>query len=350
MNADAAAWIERFRQYLAVERRCSAHTVAAYTRDLRALVSYCERTGLESWVALDGVHLRTFAAKQHAGGLGPRSIQRRLSAVRSFYEFLQREAQALREREARGLLGREPQAPRQHAGAAARAGNAPRAIKLTDGEREIMTLRSNPGRDVRAPKAARRLPQTLDADQMARLLDIPAGEPFATRDRAIMELLYSSGLRLAEIVGLDVRALDLPDRTVRALGKGEKTRVVPVGRIALRALEQWLIERASLAKSGEEALFVGRTGRRLGRRAVELRVAYWARRQGLSARVYPHLFRHSFASHLLESGAELRGVQELLGHADIATTQIYTHLDFQHLARIYDATHPRARRSKRAAK
>lgn len=321
MNPDRAAWVERFRRYLAVERRCSPHTVDAYTRDLRALVSYCDRAGLESWAALDSGHVRAFAAKQHAGGLGPRSIQRRLSAVRSFYEFLQREAQALREQQARGLPGRE-----------------------------IMTLRSNPGRDVRAPKAARKLPQTLDADQMARLLDIPAGEPFATRDRAIMELLYSSGLRLAEIVGLDVNALDPSDRTVRALGKGEKTRVVPVGRFALRALQQWLIERSSLVKSGEEALFVGRSGRRLGRRAVELRVAYWARRQGLSAHVYPHLFRHSFASHLLESGAELRGVQELLGHADIATTQIYTHLDFQHLARIYDATHPRARRSKTRAR
>jgi integrase/recombinase XerC len=203
---------------------------------------------------------------------------------------------------------------------------------------------------VRAPKAARRLPQTLDADQMARLLEIPAGEPFATRDRAMMELLYSSGLRLAEIVALDLGSLDLRDRVVHVLGKGRKARVVPVGRVAIRALEQWLVERAGLARPGEEALFIGRSGRRLGRRAVELRVAYWARRQGLPAHVYPHLFRHSFASHLLESGAELRGVQELLGHADIATTQIYTHLDFQHLARIYDATHPRARRAKTPAK
>lgn len=319
MTPAALAWIERFRRYLAVERRCSPHTVAAYTRDLQSLVSYCDRSGLESWAAVDNGHLRAFAARQHAGGLGPRSIQRRLSAVRSFYEFLQREAHALR-REA-----------------------------ATE-ESEIARIRSNPGQDIRAPKAARRLPQTLDADQMARLLEIPAGEPCATRDRAIMELLYSSGLRLAEIVGLNLESLDLPDRTVHVLGKGEKARVVPVGRMALRALERWLGERAGLVRAGEQALFVGRSGRRLGRRAVELRVAYWARRQGLSAHVYPHLFRHSFASHLLESGAELRGVQELLGHADIATTQIYTHLDFQHLARIYDATHPRARRAKTPAK
>ena len=334
MTPAATSWIERFRRYLTAERRCSPHTVAAYTRDLQALVSYCDRTGLESWTALDSGHLRSFAARLHAGGLGPRSIQRRLSAVRSFYEFLQREAHVLRSARASG--GRV---------AAAGAGG-----EAESEQREVARIRSNPGQDVRAPKAARRLPETLDADQMARLLEIPAGEPFATRDRAIMELLYSSGLRLAEVVGLDLGHLDVRDRTVHVLGKGRKARVVPVGRAALKALEPWLTERAGLTRPGEQALFVGRAGRRLGRRAVELRVAHWARRQGLAANVYPHLFRHSFASHLLESGAELRGVQELLGHADIATTQIYTHLDFQHLARIYDATHPRARRPKTPAK
>jgi integrase/recombinase XerC len=159
-----------------------------------------------------------------------------------------------------------------------------------------------------------------------------------------MELLYSSGLRLQELVGLDTGSLDLKDRTVRVLGKGRKVRIVPVGRLAASALTAWLAQRVGLARQGEEALFVGRNGARLGPRAVQSRVAYWARRQGLSVHVYPHLFRHSFASHLLESSGELRGVQELLGHADISTTQIYTHLDFQHLARIYDATHPRARR------
>jgi integrase/recombinase XerC len=335
VTPDALAWIERFRRYLTVERRCSPHTVAAYTRDLQSLVAYCERTGLDSWTAVDNGHLRSFAARSHASGLGPRSIQRRLSAVRSFYEFLQREAHELRSAQASG------RAPPESAETVA-ADTVPN---------DITRIRSNPGQDVRAPKVARRLPQTLDADQMARLLEIPAGEPFAARDRAIMELLYSSGLRLAEIVGLDIAALDMRDSLVYVLrGKGGKQRVVPVGRMALKAIEQWMAERAGLARPGEQALFVGRSGRRLGRRAVELRVAYWARRQGLSTHVYPHLFRHSFASHLLESGAELRGVQELLGHADIATTQIYTHLDFQHLARIYDATHPRARRAKTPAK
>ncbi|MGH8288557.1 MAG: tyrosine recombinase XerC [Steroidobacteraceae bacterium] len=335
MTPAALAWIERFRGYLTAERRCSPHTEAAYAQDLQALVSYCDRAGLESWAGVDSGHLRSFAAKLHARGLGPRSIQRRLSAVRSFYEFLQREAHVLRTR-----------APTRGS-----SGAAASPTKGAAGDpREITDIRGNPGKDVRAPKAARRLPETLDADQMARLLEIPPGEPFAIRDRAIMELLYSSGLRLAEIVALDVGDLDGRDRTVHVLGKGSKARVVPVGRVALRALEEWLPQRASLTRSGEQALFLGRSGRRLGRRAVELRVAYWARRQGIDTHVYPHLFRHSFASHLLESGAGLRGVQELLGHADIATTQIYTHLDFQHLARIYDATHPRARRVKTPAK
>jgi integrase/recombinase XerC len=159
-----------------------------------------------------------------------------------------------------------------------------------------------------------------------------------------MELLYSSGLRLAELVGLNLTEIDLTDRMVRVLGKGKKARIVPVGRVAVEALTRWLQQRAGIAKPDETAVFVGRTGTRLGPRAVQTRVAYWARRQGVSVHVYPHLFRHSFASHLLESSGELRGVQELLGHADISTTQIYTHLDFQHLARIYDATHPRARK------
>lgn len=310
MTPAALVWVERFRRYLSTERRLSAHTDKSYARDLAALVKFCDRTGLTDWKDLDTQHVRTFAAHSHAKGLGPRSIQRRLSAVRSFYEFLLREG---------------------HGTAAARGRH-----------RERVT--HNPAHDVRAPKAARRLPHTLDADQMARLLAIPAGDGLTARDRAIMELLYSSGLRLAELVSLDLTSVDLKDRMVRVIGKGGKARIVPVGRAAVDALKAWLKERLALAKADEAALFVGRNGRRLGPRAVQLRVAYWARRQGLGVHVHPHLFRHSFASHLLESSGELRGVQELLGHADISTTQIYTHLDFQHLARIYDATHPRARR------
>jgi integrase/recombinase XerC len=318
----ALEWLSRFRRYLGSERRFSAHTDKSYARDLAALVKFCDREGIAEWGALDSQHVRRFAAHSHKGGLAPRSIQRRLSAVRSFYTFLLREAAA-----------------ETASSAATRAASAgPR-------RRRGARVTGNPAAEVRAPKAARRLPQTLDADQMARLLQIPVhGDRLGSRDRALMELLYSSGLRLAELVSLDVASLDLKDAVVHVLGKGRKARIVPVGRHALRALRGWLQERAALARHDENALFVGRNGARLGARAVQARVALWARRQGLGVHVHPHLFRHSFASHLLESGGELRGVQELLGHAAISTTQIYTHLDFQHLARIYDATHPRARR------
>ena len=313
MTPAALDWVARFRRYMNTERRLSAHTDSNYARDLAALVKYCDRSGLEDWTALDNQHIRVFAAHSHAGGLSPRSVQRRLSAVRSFYEFLVRENQPRRGDETVPLSG----------------------------------VRRNPAHDVRAPKAAKRLPETLDPDQMARLLDIaPNDQPgsFVLRDRAIMELLYSSGLRLAELVGLDTGDLDLAEGMVRVLGKGEKTRLVPVGSVAVKVLREWLLQRAALAKPEEKALFVGRGGRRLGPRAIQTRVAHWARQQGLSMHVYPHLFRHSFATHLLESSRELRGVQELLGHAAISTTQVYTHLDFQHLARIYEASHPRARK------
>jgi integrase/recombinase XerC len=314
MTPAALEWLARFRTYLCTERRLSAHTDESYARDLNALVSFCDRCGVREWSQLDAQHLRSFAAQAHAAGLSPRSIQRRLSAVRSFYAFLLR-----------------AQADAVHAGEGTRTGRTAR-------------VRANPAQDVKAPKVRRRLPQTLDADQMARLLQIAPGDALALRDHAIMELLYSSGLRLAELVGLDIGSLDLKDRLVTVLGKGRKTRIVPVGRVATQVLLAWLAERQRLARAAEPALFVARDGKRLGARAVQKRIVLWARRQGLNARVHPHLFRHSFASHLLESGGELRGVQELLGHADISTTQIYTHLDFQHLARIYDATHPRARR------
>jgi integrase/recombinase XerC len=290
--------IDGYLKHLGTERRLSPHTATTYARDLRALAEFMERGNLSDWKRVDSQHVRVFAARAHAGGLSPRSVQRRLSAVRGFFNYL------LRER--------------------------------------IVT--SNPAVEIRAPKAARRLPGTLDVDQLNQLLDIPAEDALAVRDKAIMELFYSSGLRLDELVGLDIGQLDLPDRTVRVLGKGRKTRVVPVGRKAIEALRVWLRERATLADLDDPALFVGRNGTRLKHRAIQLRIAYWARRKGLPAHVHPHLFRHSFATHLLESSKDLRGVQELLGHADISTTQIYTHLDFAHLARTYDASHPRAKR------
>ena len=301
MTEELRRWPGRFIAHLASERRLSSHTGSNYSRDLQALVSYCESLGIERWHDLDSQHVRQFAARAHAGGLAPRSVQRRLSAARSFFRYLIREGE----------------------------------------------LKSNPGVEVRAPKAAKRLPNTLDVDQIVQLLEIPTEDALAVRDRAMMEFFYSSGLRLGELVGLDTTSVDLRDRTVRVVGKGAKTRIVPIGRVACSALAAWQRERGALASPEEPALFVGRNGRRLGARAVQERVRYWARRRGLSQRVHPHLFRHSFATHLLESSRDLRGVQELLGHADIATTQIYTHLDFQHLARIYDAAHPRARRKDR---
>jgi integrase/recombinase XerC len=298
VNAAAHAALDAFARHLSTERRLSPLTTAAYLQDLTALVAWCDGRKLEAWTQLDSQHVRIFAAQSHAAGLAPRSVQRRLSAVRTFCGYLQREGLA----------------------------------------------RANPAVDVRAPKAGRRLPQTLDADQMAQLLAAPADDALAQRDLAIMELLYSSGLRLAELVGLDLTAIDLADRTVRVLGKGSKTRIVPVGSKAVTALRAWLKERAGLAPQDQTALFVGRNGRRLGARAIQLRIAAAAKAAGLPVGVHPHLFRHSFATHLLESSKDLRGVQELLGHADISTTQIYTHLDFQHLARTYDQAHPRARR------
>ena len=195
-----------------------------------------------------------------------------------------------------------------------------------------------------APKAPKRLPGNLDADRMARLLDIPGDTAIINRDRAILELLYSSGLRLAELIDLDRDDVDARDATVRVTGKGNKERIVPVGRHALAALARWRKSRSELALLDEPALFVSNRGTRLSPRSVQARVTHWAKRQGIDTKVSPHLFRHSFATHLLESSHDLRGVQELLGHANISTTQIYTHLDFQHLAQIYDQTHPRARK------
>lgn len=300
MDGKAAAWVERFLAHLRTERRLSPHTNSNYRRDIESFAAFCEREGVPGWATVDNFHVRSFAASEHRNGLSPRSIQRRLSALRSFFSFLVREG----------------------------------------------ALQANPAADIRAPKAAKRLPRTLDADRMARLLEPPADDPLARRDHAMMELLYSSGLRLAELVGVDLTDIDLGDRTVRVLGKGSKTRIVPVGQHAVASIQAWLRDRGALAKADCTALFVGSNGGRLGVRGVQQRIARAARRQGIDARVHPHLFRHSFASHLLESSGDLRGVQELLGHSDISTTQIYTHLDFQHLARIYDKAHPRARRRK----
>ena len=294
----AADEIAEFLSSLQNERRFSGHTVAAYRRDLDAFAAFCDDAGIADLDSLDSMHVRTFAAESHRKGLSPRSIARRLSAIRS---FLRR-------------------------------------------ENELGRLASNVATDVSAPKPAKRLPATLDADQVAELLEASGDDELTLRDLAILELFYSSGLRLAELVGLDLEDLDFSDQTVRVTGKGNKTRVLPVGRHALEAVRRWLPVRLGMAAESERALFVSRKGTRLAARSVQARVDRWARARGSARHLYPHLLRHSFATHLLESSSDLRAVQELLGHASISTTQVYTHLDFQHLATSYDKAHPRARR------
>lgn len=290
--------VAQFLRRLASERRLSPHTVAAYRRDLDSLAAFCTKEGVRSFADLGVYDIRRFAAAAHRQGLSPRSIARRLSAVRSLLAALVED----------GVVG------------------------------------ANVAVHVQAPKPSRRLPSTLDADQVAGLLSLPGDDPLSVRDRAMFELLYSSGLRLAELVGLDTPDLDIADRTVRVTGKGSKTRVVPVGRHALAAAGTWLKARPDMAAVGETALFVSRRGRRLAPRTVQARLNHWARRQGSPCRVHPHILRHSFATHLLESSGNLRAVQELLGHSSLSTTQVYTHLNFQHLANVYDQSHPRARR------
>ncbi|MDX1516778.1 MAG: tyrosine recombinase XerC [Woeseiaceae bacterium] len=297
MDSAEHDWIDRFIGHLSHERRLSDLTCRHYRRDIVALADYCDEVGVTCWRDLDSEHLRSWSAANFRRGLSSRTIQRRLSAARTFFRYLLREK----------------------------------------------AVSANPAQAVSAPKAPKRLPGSLDADRMARLLDIRGDGPIVARDRAMLELLYSSGLRLAELTGLDLGDVDLGDATVRVTGKGSKERVVPVGRLALAAVRDWLKRRVTMAAEGETAMFVSARGQRLSRRGVQSRVKHWAAQQGIDLRVYPHLFRHSFATHVLESSHDLRGVQELLGHANISTTQVYTHLDFQHLAQIYDQTHPRAR-------
>lgn len=288
----------RFLEHLAVERRLSPRTLAAYRDDLERLARFaCARRADARWDSLTADELRAFVADGHRGGLSGRTLQRRLSACRSLYRWLTREGRA----------------------------------------------RTSPAAALRAPKAPRKLPRVLDADETAALLESPEGGAIATRDRAMLELFYSSALRLSELCGLRWCDLDLEQGLVRVLGKGSKQRLVPVGRHARDALLAW---RAQAPAHADAPVFAGRGGAPLAPRSVQARLAHWARRQGNAKRVHPHLLRHSCASHVLESSGNLRAVQELLGHADIATTQVYTHLDFQHLSRVYDAAHPRARRKR----
>lgn len=287
--------IQAFLGYLEVERRVSPHTLDAYRRDLEALAAWSGPHG--GVPGLAEADVRAFIAAEHRRGLSPKSLQRRLSAVRSFYQWLLRHGR----------------------------------------------IAANPAAGIRAPKAPRKLPQVLDADEAKALVEVPTDAPLGLRDRAMLELFYSSGLRLSELCALRWRDLHLEDGLVNVRGKGGKERIVPVGSFARRALQEW---RAGSRGADEAPVFPGRGGGPIGPRAIQIRMRQLAQRQGLFKRVHPHLLRHSFASHVLESSGDLRGVQELLGHADISTTQIYTHLDFGHLAKVYDAAHPRARRRK----
>lgn len=292
--------IEDFLSHARDELGLSEASLDAYGRDLAQFQAWSKGQELDGLDSLNSGHLRAYAATRHRQGLSPRSIQRQLSALRRFFKFLRREGRI-------------------------------------DGD---------PVEGVRAPRIRRRLPRPLDVDQVLALLSIPDEGDLATRDRAMLELFYTSGLRVSELAQLSWERLDPHEALVRVMGKGRKERLVPVGRPALEALEQWRRTQAGLPKTELDRIFTSLKGKALGVRAIQKRVAYWSDRQGLDQRVHPHQLRHSFASHILESSGDLRAVQELLGHANLSTTQIYTHLDFQHLARVYDETHPRAKKSK----
>jgi integrase/recombinase XerC len=288
-----AQLVLRYADHLATR---PAHTRKAYLRDVASLATLA---GQRSLTALTRAELARHLATLHGRGLTGRSLARMLSAWRAFFRFLR----------ATGT-----------------------------------TLADDPTAGLKAPKSARRLPTALSPDEAARLVTIAGDDPLAVRDRALFELAYSSGLRLAELAGLDIGSIDLATGEVRVLGKGSKERIVPVGAAARDACGHWIKVRSGWAAPDSTAMFVGRQGRRLGARAIELRLAGWAIKQGLTQHVHPHMLRHSFASHVLQSSGDLRAVQEMLGHASIASTQVYTHLDFQALAKVYDAAHPRARR------
>jgi len=302
LNAVVDAILARYHHHLCSEKRYSPRTVSSYEHDLNDFITWLEQQAgtseAPSPLTIHTAQVRQWISYLHRKGLSGKSLQRKLSSIRRFYRFLLREN----------------------------------------------LIESNPVVDVQSPKHARKLPDTLDADTLERLLSIESDTILAVRDRALMELLYSSGLRLAELVGLDTHDVDHHQQQVRVIGKGNKERYIPVGRMALAAVTQWLQLRVTLAAHGETALFVSKRGTRLHPRSVQFRLNHWRLQQGLEQHVHPHKLRHSFASHVLESSGDLRAVQEMLGHADISTTQIYTHLDFQHLAAVYDKAHPRAKK------
>ncbi|WP_226573980.1 tyrosine recombinase XerC [Mangrovibacter yixingensis] len=297
--SDLQTSVDQYLRYLKVERQLSPLTLLNYGRQLQVIIGMAEDIGIQRWAQCDSSKVKRFTVLSRKHGLQPASMALRLSALRSFFDWL-----------------------------------------VAQGE-----LDANPAKGVASPKAPRHLPKNIDVDDVNRLLDIDINDPLAVRDRAMLEIMYGAGLRLSELVNIDCRHLDLASGEVWVMGKGSKERRLPVGRSAVQWVEHWL-ELRLLFGPDDDALFLSRQGKRISARNVQKRFAEWGVRQGLNSHVHPHKLRHSFATHMLESSGDLRAVQELLGHANLSTTQIYTHLDFQHLASVYDAAHPRARRGK----
>lgn len=299
MHADDEQRVADFLEKLTVQDRASVHTVKNYQRDLQRLQAYCTEKAIFHWQEVQATDIRAHIANRHRQSIGSKSLQRELSAIRSFYRYLMQNNHAIR----------------------------------------------NPAQTIKAPKQSRTLPKTLDVDQVKGLLEAGADSVLEIRDVAMFELFYSSGLRLSELTNLDLTDIDLHEQSLKVRsGKGGKDRILPVGTKAIAALNQWLLQRTKFAKENASAVFISSRGSRLGQRNIELRLQIWCKKKGIAEAVHPHMLRHSFASHMLEASQDLRGVQELLGHSNISTTQIYTHLDFQHLADIYDKAHPRAKK------
>ena len=296
-SAILPASVNDYLAHLHHERHLATLTLAHYQRDLTEFCTFCEHQQL-LLTDVNAKDIRAFIAEKHRGGLSGTSLRRKLSAIRGLYRYLLRE-------------------------------------KL---------LTSNPAELVQAPKSKNRIPQVMDVDQTVQLLEQTPNDPLEIRDQAMLELFYSCGLRLAELISLRLQDLNIADNSIRVCGKGGKTRLLPIGRYARQSLERWLVQRENIARSEATTVFVSRRGWALTARAVQKRLQRWAVRHENNGKLHPHLLRHCFASHLLESSSDLRAVQELLGHSDIRTTQIYTHLDFQHLAKVYDAAHPRAKK------
>ena len=291
--------VEAFLRYLRVERQLSPLTQSSYHHQLQALIGMAADINLTDWQNLDAAKVRMLAARSKRAGLGASSLALRMSALRSFLDW------------------------QVHQG----------------------VLKANPAKGISTPRAPRHLPKNIDVDEVGQLLDIDLNDPLAVRDRAMLEVMYGAGLRLSELIGIDLGHVDLPSGEVWVMGKGSKERKLPIGRTAVTWLENWLALR-DLFGPEDDAMFLSSQGRRISTRNVQKRFAEWGIKQGVNSHIHPHKLRHSFATHVLESSGDLRAVQELLGHANLSTTQIYTHLDFQHLASVYDAAHPRAKRGK----